>query len=73
MAQGTIDCRLDPRVTALCIDNLILMLQYSYTSDYFKERMKIFIGPDALLDDEKIVGGIMGFIKGALLAQKQPG
>jgi AcrR family transcriptional regulator len=72
MGQGSIDCRLDPRVTALCIDNLILMLQYSYTSDYFKERMKIFIGPDALLDDEKIVRGMMGFIKKALLAQKQP-
>ena len=61
-----IDSRLNPRVAALCIDNLILMLQYSYTSDYFKERMKIFIGADALDDDEAIVEGMMRFIKGAL-------
>lgn len=72
IAQGCIDRRLDPRVTALCIDNLILMLQYSYTSDYFKERMKIFIGPDALADDEKLVRGVMGFIRGGLLAQNRP-
>lgn len=73
MAQGTVDSRMDPGVAALCIDNLILMLQYSYTSGYFKERMKIFIGPDALDDDEKMIRGVMGFIRGALLAQKQPG
>jgi TetR/AcrR family transcriptional regulator len=67
MAQGRISRNLDARMTALCIDNLILMLQYSYTSDYFKERMKIFVGQDALLDDERIVRGIMTFIRGALL------
>lgn len=37
-----------------------------------RERMRMFIGPDALMDDEKIVRGMMGFIKGALLVQKQP-
>ena len=68
MANGEIDNRLDARVAALCIDNLILMLQYSYTSDYFKERMKIFLGSDALADDEKLVRGVMGFIRGGLLA-----
>ena len=66
MAQGTISRGLDARVAALCIDNLILMLQYSYTSDYFKERLKVFIGPDALSDDEKIVNGTMAFVRGAL-------
>jgi len=64
--QGGVGQGLDPKVAALCIDNLILMLQYSYTSDYFKERMKIFLGPGALDDDEKMVQGVMGFIRGAL-------
>ena len=72
MVEGSIDSRLDPRVTALCIDNLILMLQYAYTSDYFKVRMKLFVGPDALMDDDKIVDGILGFIKGALAAHPSP-
>jgi len=64
--QGMVNAALDLQVTALCIDNLILMLQYSYTSEYFKERMKIFIGPDALNDDEKMVQGILGFVRRAL-------
>jgi TetR/AcrR family transcriptional regulator len=42
------------------------MLQYSYTSDYFRERMKIFLGPDALDDDEKMVDRLLQFIRGAL-------
>jgi len=66
MAQGIIDNRQKPRWIALFIDNLILMLQYSYTSDYFKERMKIFLGPVALDDDEKMVDRLMQFIRGAL-------
>lgn len=73
MEQGMVGRGVDPHVTALCLDNLILMLQYSYTSDYFKERMKIFLGPDALDDDEKMVQGLMGFIRGALRGAVQPG
>ena len=49
------------------------MLQYSYTSDYFKERMKIFLGPEALDDDEKMVHGVVGFIRGALTMSSAPG
>ncbi len=65
--EGDIDPDIDIPVTVFCIDNLILMLQYSYTSDYFKERMKIFIGTDAVDDDETVCAGVMRFIRGALL------
>ena len=57
---------LDERITSFCIDNLLVMLQFSCTSDYYKERLKIFAGDDALEDDEKIINGIMRFIRGAL-------
>ena len=70
--QGLVHRPIDPPVAALCIDNLILMLQYSYTSDYFKERMKIFIGSEAMDDDEKMVQGVMGFIRGALGGSQGP-
>jgi hypothetical protein len=66
MAQDEIDNRQEPCWMGLFIDNLILMLQYSYTSDYFKERMKIFLGSDALDDDEKMVDRLMQFIRAAL-------
>lgn len=66
--DGIISSGLDEYVTSLCIDNLMVMLQFSYTSDYYKERMKIFAGEDALENDEKIIEGTMRFIRGALSA-----
>lgn len=64
--RGMIDPEIDEHIAAYCIDNLILLLQYSYTTNYFRERMKIFAGEDALENDEKIVQGIMKFIRKGL-------
>ncbi|MBI9085211.1 MAG: TetR/AcrR family transcriptional regulator [Desulfobacterales bacterium] len=64
--NGLVDKGIDCDVTAFFLDNLILLLQYSYTSEYFKERMKIFVGPDALENDEKVVAGLMRLVRGAL-------
>jgi AcrR family transcriptional regulator len=64
--QGTLDPEIDEYVTAYCLDNLILLLQYSYTTDYFRERMKIFAGEDALVNDEKVICGMMRFIRKGL-------
>lgn len=64
--NGLVDGKIDTDVTAFFLDNLILLLQYSYTSEYFKERMKIFVGPDALENDDKVVAGLMRLVRGAL-------
>ena len=64
--DGLVDRAIDTDVTAFFLDNLILLLQYSYTSEYFKERMKIFVGDDALESDERIVAGLMRLVRGAL-------
>lgn len=68
-AAGVMAQDMDERLTAFCLDNLMVMLQFSCTSEYYKERLKIFIGEDALDDDEKIIGGMMRFIRGALAPQ----
>ncbi|MCU0600542.1 MAG: TetR/AcrR family transcriptional regulator [Desulfobacterales bacterium] len=68
--QGLIADDLDEYVTSFCLDNLLLLLQFSYSSEYYKERMKIFAGADALENDEKIVRGIMRFVRGALSPAK---
>lgn len=65
-AENVVDPDLDVDVTSLCIDNIILLLQFSYTSEYYKERLKTFIGEDALDDDERIIRGIMRFVRSAL-------
>ncbi len=71
--EGRIDPGIDIRVASFCLDNLIMMIQYSYASDYFKERMQIFIGPDASRDDERIIQGMMHFIRGAFEGGKRAG
>ena len=63
---------MDEQVTAFCLDNLMVMLQFSATSEYYKERLKIFAGDDALDNDEKIIQGMMRFIRRALAPQPQP-
>lgn len=68
--QCLIDKNIDECVTSFCLDNLLLLLQFSYSSEYYKERMKIFAGADALENDEKIVRGMMRFIRGALSSIK---
>ena len=68
-AAGQLDSGLDIRVASFCLDNLIMMLQYSYASDYFKERMKIFLGSEAAQDDERIIQEMMRFIRGAFTGE----
>lgn len=63
--EGRADPKLDPALTAFFLDNLFMMLQFSYSCDYYRERMKIFCGESAE-DSEKITEGIMRFIKQAL-------
>lgn len=68
MEEGVVDKTLDLHVTAFCLDNLIITLQYSYTSPYLAERMKIFAGEDSLENDDKMIDGIMRFVRKALTA-----
>ena len=56
----------DPRVFAFLFDNLLMMLQFSYSCDYYRQRMKIFCGQDILDDDERMVEAFMSFIGGAM-------
>ena len=64
--QGVMAEDIDEYVASFCLDNLILLLQFSYSSEYYRERMKVFAGEDALENDEKMVQGMMRFIRGAL-------
>ncbi|KUO74663.1 MAG: hypothetical protein APF77_20885 [Clostridia bacterium BRH_c25] len=65
-AKGSVSKEIDEKLVSFCLDNLIIMFQFSFTSDYYKERMKIFLGPEAVDDEERIVQGVMGFIRKAL-------
>ncbi len=65
-AAGTVDPELDPRLFAFFLDNLFMMLQFSYSCDYYSERMKIFCGEGSADDTEKMTESFMHFVKNAL-------
>jgi AcrR family transcriptional regulator len=64
--EGKMDPEIDINVVSFCLDNLIVMFQFSFTSDYYKNRMRIFLGDDNP-DEEELIEKVMRFIKRALI------
>jgi AcrR family transcriptional regulator len=64
--DGRVSNELDERVISYCIDNIFMMYQFSFSSDYYKERMKIYIGEDRLNDINLVEECIVKFIRVAL-------
>lgn len=63
---GTVDPELDPKLFAFFLDDLLMMLQFSFSCDYYRERLKIFCGENALEDADMITESFMRFVKNAL-------
>lgn len=62
-AKGSIPADGDPTMAAFFFDNLLMMLQFSFSCEYYRERMKIFCGPDAVNHPEKIGDAFISFLK----------
>ncbi len=56
----------DPRILAFFFDNLLMMLQFSLTCDYYSERMKVYCGAENCDNPEAVGKAMVGFIYGAL-------
>ena len=72
MREGRLRQDMDPRYFAFCFDNLLMMLQFSYTCDYYRERLRIYCGEEALTDDERMAGELTRFLAGAFYAGMGP-
>lgn len=57
---------IDDKLIAFYIDNLLVMYQFSLTSNYYKERMEIFLGEEICNDNEKIIMAMVDYIRKAL-------
>ena len=57
---------IDSRYFAFFIDNLFMMLQFSYSCEYYKNRMKIYTYKDVFKNDDTLCEQMMLFVKGAL-------
>ena len=66
-AQGRISKDADSGVLAFFFDNLLMMLQFSFSCEYYRERMKIFCGESA--DKEDIAEYMITFIEKALIKE----
>lgn len=60
----------DHQMMAFFYDSLIIMLQYSYSSDYYKERAKLFLGDDIFENDERMVEALAEFLYRGLQVQE---
>ena len=63
--EGLISKKASSNIYAFLLDNIFMMLQFSYATEYYKERMKVFLGNDIFKRDEDVIKGIMFFIKNA--------
>lgn len=64
--SGVVRLDMDSRVFAFFFDNLLMMLQFSYCCDYYRERMRIYCGEGTLENDEHMVEELMKFMYAAL-------
>ncbi|PJZ86479.1 MULTISPECIES: TetR/AcrR family transcriptional regulator [Leptospira] len=64
--EGTISSDIDSNLSAFLLDNIFMTLQFSYSTVYYKERMKIYLGEDVFDKDEDVVAGVMRVIRRAL-------
>ncbi|REE89003.1 TetR family transcriptional regulator [Paenibacillus taihuensis] len=64
-ASGKIRADINPKLFAFFLDNLFITLQFSYSSDYYKERLRTFAGIDIHEQDDLVAEQLMKFIKGA--------
>lgn len=63
-------CRkdIDPAMFAFFFDNLFMMMQFSYSCEYYRERLKLYCGEDIFNQDDKIEEELLKFLLGALKA-----
>lgn len=68
--DGLVDEHIDAKVASFCIDNIFMIYQFSFSSDYYKERMRMYIGEEKLSDLNQIEAKMINFIKQAILPRK---
>lgn len=65
-ANGIIDIKGDPRLFAFFLDNLLMMLQFSFSCDYYYERMKVYCGEENASDPQAVGEAFVEFAFSAL-------
>lgn len=64
--KGQITTKSDPHMCAFYFDSLLMMLQFSNSCKYYKERMKIFCGKDVLDNPGRTKESFLQFVSAAM-------
>ncbi|MCR5032329.1 MAG: TetR/AcrR family transcriptional regulator [Lachnospiraceae bacterium] len=64
--EGSIRKDAEPAAFAFFFDNLLMMLHFSYSCEYYRERLRIFCG-DSEDRDEKLVQQMLLFLKAGFM------
>lgn len=71
LAKEDVRLDLDPRLFAFFLDNLLTSLQFSFSCEYYRERLQIYTGVDiSELDEEQIVTQLLKFVESAFTFEK---
>ncbi|HUI70559.1 MAG TPA: TetR/AcrR family transcriptional regulator [Spirochaetia bacterium] len=65
---GEIRRDIEPGAAAFCLDNLIVLFQFSFCSDYYRDRLRIFLGlaDDQEIDEDGLIEAILDFVQAAM-------
>ena len=61
-SDGILTAETDERILAFFIDNLFLTLQFSLSSEYWKDRMHIYLGTDLSERESELKNSLLQFI-----------
>ena len=59
----------DAAAVSFCLDNLFLIVQFSFGSAYYRERLALFLGRRVAARPGEVIEGVMDFIRHALLPE----
>lgn len=71
LAKGDVRQDMDPRLFAFFMDNLLTSLQFSYTCDYYRDRLEIYTGVNVEeLSEDQVVSQLLKFLESAFTFEK---
>ena len=69
-ADGNVRGDLDPGLFAFFMDNLLMMMQFSYCCPYYQERFKLYGGDDVLEDSSLVPSQLLKFLESAFTLEQ---
>ena len=67
ISNGEIRADADPAAVSFCLDNLFLIVQFSFGSAYYRERLALFLGKQVSRRPRAVIDAVRDFIRHALV------